>query len=984
MPFKNFKTVNMNFKNSKLLFFITLVSIFVINNNCYSQTATGNNVFPTTTATTPAYIFSSNITTPIYRLYVGGAVKVFGTGGSGLSSASLYLVNTASATKYFLNVDATGTFRIMDSAVTIPRFLINPTGNMGIGITATANNKLEIDNTTANTSGLRFTRLTSASSVSALNGKQLSLNATGDVILTNDSLSIVQSPNRILAGPPSGATAVIPTFRSLVALDIPNLDATKITSGTLALANGGTGAATNTAALTNLLPVQTGNANKFLQTNGTSTSWVAAGGTGTVTSFGFSAANGFTGTVATPGTTPALTLGTTLNGLLRGNGTGLTTGTANLETEVTGTLPFANGGTGLNTVGANGTVLTVNGSGVPAWLTPAATTNYWAAIGNNISNTNTANVGIGTSAPEQKLDVKGTAQIQRITDATSVATLQNSNDLQLQSAYWNGSTSVKNNWKISSVQNGTSANNSDFTIKQDDGITRFKLGYDGWHLYNRNSGEVMNYNNNTDRINTLAALWTNTISNAGLIATTSIGGLNWNNNKIILDNPYSISYQNAGDDGVTNYTAHKFTVANPMTAPNAILASWDNGGTPLFSISKTGAFLMPNNTAGTAGQVLTSAGPGAPPTWTAGGVGSTNWSLTGNAGTTPGTNFIGTTDNQPITFKVNNVNAGKLTSTGFVSLGYEANNNNIDATNTAIGHQAFKTIGAGADWSTAVGYQAGFSATSGWNSTYFGFQAGYANTSSRDNAAFGTRALLDNTGAQNTAIGNFALRNTTTGIGNTAIGYLSGSDDNNANTNYYSLVDNYATFIGHKASRDAAISNTISLANITAIGKNAKVGASNSIVLGGTGGDLVKVGIGTTIPTERLDVRGNIYTDAKILIGTIGLNTGTHSLAVNGSAIFTKAIVRLTGIWPDYVFKPTYKLPTINELEKYLLKNQHLPDVPSATEVEKNGIDLGDNQTILLKKVEELTLYMIELNKKVEALAKENEELKKKINPTNQ
>jgi hypothetical protein len=143
-------------------------------------------------------------------------------------------------------------------------------------------------------------------------------------------------------------------------------------------------------------------------------------------------------------------------------------------------------------------------------------------------------------------------------------------------------------------------------------------------------------------------------------------------------------------------------------------------------------------------------------------------------------------------------------------------------------------------------------------------------------------------------------------------------------------------------------------------------------------------GISTSSPTEKLDVNGNIYTNAKVLIGTAGLNTGTHSLAVNGSAIFTKAIVRLTGTWPDYVFKTTYKLPSLNDLEKYLLKNQHLPDVPSAAEVEKNGIDLGDNQTILLKKVEELTLYMIELNKKVEALAKENEALKKKINPTNQ
>ena len=119
--------------------------------------------------------------------------------------------------------------------------------------------------------------------------------------------------------------------------------------------------------------------------------------------------------------------------------------------------------------------------------------------------------------------------------------------------------------------------------------------------------------------------------------------------------------------------------------------------------------------------------------------------------------------------------------------------------------------------------------------------------------------------------------------------------------------------------------------------------------------------------------------DGKVLIGTTDVNqAGSHTLAVNGSAIFTKAVVKLNANWPDYVFKSTYKLPTLNELEKYLLKNQHLPDVPSATEVEKNGIDIGEHQGLLLKKVEELTLYVIELNKKVVELSLENAELKKK------
>ena len=83
--------------------------------------------------------------------------------------------------------------------------------------------------------------------------------------------------------------------------------------------------------------------------------------------------------------------------------------------------------------------------------------------------------------------------------------------------------------------------------------------------------------------------------------------------------------------------------------------------------------------------------------------------------------------------------------------------------------------------------------------------------------------------------------------------------------------------------------------------------------------------------------------------------------------------------WADYVFQPQYKLKSLREVEAFIREHKHLPDVPSAMEVEGNGIDLGENQATLLKKIEELTLYMIELNKKVEALSAENKELKKQI-----
>jgi hypothetical protein len=64
--------------------------------------------------------------------------------------------------------------------------------------------------------------------------------------------------------------------------------------------------------------------------------------------------------------------------------------------------------------------------------------------------------------------------------------------------------------------------------------------------------------------------------------------------------------------------------------------------------------------------------------------------------------------------------------------------------------------------------------------------------------------------------------------------------------------------------------------------------------------------------------------------------------------------------WSDYVFNDDYKLRSLSSLESFIKQNKHLPEVPSAKEVEEKGISVGDNQALLLKKIEELTLYVIE------------------------
>ena len=113
-------------------------------------------------------------------------------------------------------------------------------------------------------------------------------------------------------------------------------------------------------------------------------------------------------------------------------------------------------------------------------------------------------------------------------------------------------------------------------------------------------------------------------------------------------------------------------------------------------------------------------------------------------------------------------------------------------------------------------------------------------------------------------------------------------------------------------------------------------------------------------------------------IGTLTPPTG-YKLAVNGSAIFTRVKVQQVSSWPDYVFKTDYRLPSLSYTENFIKKYQHLPGVPSATEVEKNGIDVSETQAILLKKIEELTLYIIEQNKKLEAQSERLKQLEEKV-----
>lgn len=110
----------------------------------------------------------------------------------------------------------------------------------------------------------------------------------------------------------------------------------------------------------------------------------------------------------------------------------------------------------------------------------------------------------------------------------------------------------------------------------------------------------------------------------------------------------------------------------------------------------------------------------------------------------------------------------------------------------------------------------------------------------------------------------------------------------------------------------------------------------------------------------------------------IGTSTPTERLSVNGT-IRAKEIKVEASPWPDYVFEESYNLPTLEETKAYIEENKHLPEIPSAKEMEENGVALGEMNMLLLKKIEELTLYQIQMNEQLQNLSLENQAQQKEI-----
>lgn len=367
--------------------------------------------------------------------------------------------------------------------------------------------------------------------------------------------------------------------------------------------------------------------------------------------------------------------------------------------------------------------------------------------------------------------------------------------------------------------------------------------------------------------------------------------------------------------------------------------------------------------------------------------------------------------------------AGRANTTGKANtfIGLTAGlSNTIGEGNIFLGYQAGRTNTTG-NFNTVLGYNAGYSNLNGGNNTFIGKDAGYKNQAGSGNVFIGLQAGYSELGSNKLYIDNSSTSNPLI-YGDFATNEL--TINGVLQSNYLRVAPQNTTDEGGEIFLYGA--NNYSPWYLDSYRNDFRIRANNGVKF--LVNTLGNVGIGTSNPAARLDVAGKAQVDylhvdpqnttgegGEIFLSGSGGNQGWHvdnfngkfrlfgngqvpfvvtpqghigigtdtpnsfKLAVDGKIGAREMVITNVNPWPDYVFADDYKLRPLEEVAAYIQKNKHLPQVPSAKTVAKEGIKVGEMNATLLRKIEELTLYMIEQNKVNAAQSKTIEMLKKQV-----
>lgn len=329
---------------------------------------------------------------------------------------------------------------------------------------------------------------------------------------------------------------------------------------------------------------------------------------------------------------------------------------------------------------------------------------------------------------------------------------------------------------------------------------------------------------------------------------------------------------------------------------------------------------------------------------------SGGWGLSGNAGTNPATDFIGTTDNTPLVLRsLNNTVAS-------FQFGFPSNNyigTNFQRTGIGI-------IGTGAPTHTL---EVGLADLAGGSQGVLGIRG----TSFMSHFNYGAEENIYIRGGKN---GSHILLNDLNGLGNVGIGMS---------------VPEYKLHIRSENESTVKIDGQNSLVLFHDKTSNAQYGfirAWTDAPFNPAGYYGLEIGVPPVVggdPPKRLLFSTNYALRMVIMEnGNVGIGTTNpdpyYKLSVNGNVRAKE--IRVNSNWADYVFEDNYRLRPLTEVETFIRQHKHLPGIKDAKSIQEEGLDLSSMQTKMMEKIEELTLYLIEANKKIEKLTAEMNILK--------